>query len=91
MRYFAKYSGEKLVAVGIGLGGEEITEEQYNAMREETHEKCRYVDLLCRDEITMEEVPERWRAEIERRFAESYEAELSAEEVLMELLDELRL
>lgn len=91
MRYYAKYNDGVLACVGTGFGGEEITEGQYNSMREETHEKCRYVDLLCRDEITMEEVPEQWRAEIERRFAESYEAELSAEEVLMELLEELRL
>lgn len=91
MRYYAKYNDGVLACVGTGVGGEEITEEQYNAMREEIHEKCRYADLLCRGEITMEEVPEQWRAEIERRFAESYEAELSAEEVLMELLEELRL
>lgn len=89
MRYYAKYNNGVLVCVGTGLGGEEITEEQYHAMREEIHEKNRYTDLLCSGEVTMEEVPEQWRAELERRIAESSEVELSAEEALAELVEVL--
>lgn len=35
MRYYKIMDGEKLLLVGIGKGGEEISEEEYNALLEE--------------------------------------------------------
>lgn len=89
MRYYAKHSNGKLVCIGIGSGGEEITEEQYYALRTEVHEKLRYTDLACKGEIELEDIPEKWRSEIENLVAEYNESEVAAEEALAELLEVL--
>ena len=86
MRYYAKYSNGILVCVGVGLGGDEITEEQYRAFREEIHEKSRYTDLLCSGEISIDDVPAQWKAELEQKMSEHNASEVSAEEALAELL-----
>ena len=81
MRYYAQYNSEnKLIAIGTGYGGEEITEAEYNALLSEIREKAALVDKLYSGEITIDEVPSDWREEIQRRVDERIAAEGSAEE-----------
>ena len=81
MRYYAQYNDSgKLVAIGTGYGGEEITEAEYNALLSEIREKAALVDKLYSGEITIEDVPTDWQEEIQRRVDERIAAEGSAEE-----------
>ena len=48
MRYFSLHNGDhKLVGIGTGIGGNEITEAEYNALLAEIREKAAFVDKLC--------------------------------------------
>ena len=81
MRFFAQYNNSgKLLAVGTGNGGEEITEAEYKALLSEIREKVNLVNRLYSGEITIDEVPSDWREEIQRRVDERIAAEGSAEE-----------
>ena len=81
MRYYAQYNDfGKLIAIGTGPGGVEITEAEYNALLSEIREKADLVDKLYSGEITIDEVPVEWREEIQRRVDERIAAEGSAEE-----------
>ena len=81
MRYFANYNSDgKLIAIGTGYGGTEITEAEYNALLSEIREKAALVDKLYSGEITIADVPTDWREEIQRRVDEHIAAEASAEE-----------
>ena len=81
MRYYAQYNDTgKLVAIGTGYGGVEITEEEYNCFLTEILKKVELVDKLYSGEITIGDVPEDWREEIQRRVDERIAAEGSAEE-----------
>ena len=80
MRYYALYSDNKLIAIGTGPGGTEITEAEYNALLSEIREKADLVDKLYGGEITIYEVPADWQEEIQRRVDERVAAEGSAEE-----------
>ena len=81
MRYYAQYNDTgKLVAIGTGPGGTEITEAEYNALLSEIREKADLVDKLYSGEITIDEVPADWQEEIQRRVDERIAAEGSAEE-----------
>ncbi len=81
MRYYAQYNNTgKLVAIGTGYGGTEITEAEYNALLSEIHEKAAFVDKLYSGETTIDEVPADWQEEIQRRVDERIAAEGSAEE-----------
>ena len=81
MRYYAQYNDTgKLVAIGTGNGGTEITEAEYNALLSEIREKATLVHKLYRGEITIDEVPADWQEEIQRRVDERVAAEGSAEE-----------
>ena len=90
MRYYAQYNDSgKLIAIGTGLGGTEITEAEYNALLSEIREKAALVEQLYNSEITIDDVPTEWQEEIQRRVNERIAAEgtaeeqdLSAEEVL---------
>lgn len=94
MRYYAQYNDlGKLIAIGTGLGGTEITEAEYNTLLSEIREKADYVDRLYSGEITIDEVPSDWQEEIQRRVneriaaeGEAEEQDISAEEVLEILL-----
>ena len=81
MRYYAQYNDfGKLIAIGTGAGGTEITEAEYNALLSEIREKSAMVDKLYSGEITIDEVPADWQEEIQRRVDERIAAEGSAEE-----------
>ena len=80
MRFFAQYNSGKLIAVGTGNGGEEITEAEYNTLLSEIREKAALVNRLYSGEITIDEVPADWQEEIQRRVDERVAAEGSAEE-----------
>lgn len=90
MRHFAQYDDlGKLIAIGTGPGGVEITEGEYNRLLAEIREKAVLVDRLYADDITIADVPEAWREEIQRRVDERIAAEgaaadqdISAEEAL---------
>lgn len=81
MRYYAQYNESgKLIAIGTGPGGVEITEAEYNALLSEIREKAALVDKLYSGEITIDEVPADWREEIQRRVDERIAAKGTAEE-----------
>ena len=90
MRYYAQYSSEnKLLAIGTGPGGTEITESEYNRLLSEIREKAALVDKLYSGEITIDSVPAAWQEEIQRRVderraaeGEAAEQEISGEEFL---------
>ena len=81
MRYYAQYNDSgKLIAIGTGCGGTEITEAEYNALLSEIREKAALVNRLYSGEITLDEVPADWQEEIQRRVDERIAAEGAAEE-----------
>ena len=81
MRYYAHYNeAGKLVIIGTGSGGVEITEAEYNALLTEIREKAALVDKLYSGEITIDAVPVEWQEEIQRRVNERIAAEGAAEE-----------
>lgn len=90
MRYYAQYSEDsKLIAIGTGLGGTEITEEEYNTLLSEIRSKARIADQIYAGEITIEDVPSEWKEEIQRRVNEriamdeaEQEQDISGEEFL---------
>lgn len=66
MRYYAEYDNGEIVVVGTGLGGTEITEDEYNAVLAEIEKKRLLADRLYAGEITAADVPEKWRAEVQQ-------------------------
>ena len=81
MRYYAQYNDTgKLIAIGTGYGGTEITEAEYNALLAEIREKTALVDKLYSGEITIDAVPVEWQEEIQRRVNERIAAEGAAED-----------
>ena len=81
MRFFAQYNNSgKLLAIGTGNGGEEITEAEYNALLAEIREKADLVNKLYNGEITIDAVPVDWQEEIQCRVDERIAAEGTAEE-----------
>ena len=89
-RYYVKYKTDGTIyMIGVGIGGTEITEAEYNALLAEIREKAALVEQLYNGEITIDDVPTEWQEEIQRRVNERIAAEgaaeeqdLSAEEVL---------
>ena len=76
MRYYAQYNDSgKLLAIGTGYGGEEITEAEYTRLLAEIREKADLVNRLYSGEITIEDVPTEWQEEIQRRVNERIAAE----------------
>ena len=81
MRYYAQYNEEnKLIAIGTGTGGTEITEAEYNALLTEIRTKAALVDSLYHGEITIDDVPPGWQEEIQRRVDERRASEPDPEE-----------
>ena len=84
MRYYAQYNESgKLIAIGTGPGGIEITEEQYNTLLTEIREKASLVNKLYSKEITISDVPIEWQDEIQHRVDEriASEGEISEQEI----------
>ena len=76
MRYYAQYNDSgKLIAIGTGYGGTEITEAEYNTMLAEIRAKAQLVDDVYNGVKTLDDVPAEWRDEIQRRVTERQEAE----------------
>lgn len=87
MRHYAQYNENgKLLAIGTGYGGVEITEAEYNALLSEIREKADLVNKLYSGEITIAEVPTEWQEEIQRRVDQriAWEAEIAAMEAAAE-------
>ena len=90
MRYYAQYTDSgKLLAIGTGPGGTEITEAEYNTLLSEIREKAVFVDKLYSGEITIEDVPPEWQEEIQQRVneriaanGEESEQEISGDELM---------
>ena len=81
MRYYAQYNNSgKLIAIGTGNGGTEITEAEYNALLSEIREKAALVEKLYSGEITIADVPTEWQEEIQRRVDERIAADGAAAE-----------
>ena len=81
MRHYAQYNDSgKLIAIGTGNGGVEITEAEYNTLLAEIREKAALVEQLYNGEITIDDVPTEWQEEIQRRVNERIAAEGAAEE-----------
>jgi len=87
MRYYKLIEENKLIAIGTGSGGTEITKEEYETLLAEIREKASLVDKLYNGEITLSDVPTEWREEIQRRVDERIamqgtleEQEISSEE-----------
>ena len=76
MRYYAQYNDSgKLIAIGTGLGGVEITEAEYNTLLAEIRAKAQLVDDVYNGVKTLDDVPTEWQEEIQRRVTERQEAE----------------
>lgn len=90
MRYYVLYDDNgKIVRIGTGEDGDEISEAEYNALLVEILEKAELSDKLYYGEIALDDIPEKWREEIEQEVNERIavegtadEKELSAEEAL---------
>ncbi len=81
MRYYKTINESgKLLAIGTGPGGIEITREEYDMLLTEIREKAALVDTLYSGEITIENVPEEWREEIQLRVDERIAADGEAQE-----------
>lgn len=80
MRYYAQYKENRLIAIGTGAGGTEITKEEYETLLAEIRTKAELVDKLYNEEITLADVPEEWREEIQRRVNERIEQQGALEE-----------
>ena len=79
MRYYKLIENDKPIAIGTGLGGTEITKEEYENLLAEIREKAALVDKLYNNEIFISSVPTEWREEIQRRVAERIAIEESME------------
>lgn len=67
MRYYKQLDESgALVAIGTGPGGVEITQAEYNALLAEIREKAAYIDKLYAGEITIDDVPDAWREDVQR-------------------------
>lgn len=76
MRFFAQYNNSgKLLAIGTGYGGTEITKDEYDRLLTEIRERADLVNKLYSGEITIDDVPSEWQEEIQRRVNERIAAD----------------
>ena len=81
MRCFKKHDDSgKLIAIGTGPGGVEITEAEYNRLLTEIREKAALENQLYAREITLDDVPAEWQEEIQRRVNERIEQDGAADQ-----------
>ena len=70
MRYYKMTDANgNLTAIGTGVGGTEITAEEYAELSAEIAEKAKLVATLIAGEIAETDIREDWREEIVRRAA----------------------
>lgn len=75
-RYYVRYKTDGTIyMIGVGIGGTEITEAEYNALLAEILKKSELVDKLYSGEITIDDVPTEWQEEIQRRVNERIAAD----------------
>ena len=86
-RYYKQTDGMYILAVGVGAGGTEITEAEYNTLLAEIRSKAQLVDDVYNGVKTLDDVPAEWRDEIQRRVTERQEAEAEAEPEQSEMDD----
>lgn len=68
MRYYKMTDAEgKLTVIGTGVGGTEISSEEYTVLAGEIAEKAKLVAALIAGEIAEADIREDWREEIVRR------------------------
>ena len=68
MRYYKRTDANgNLTAIGTGVGGTEISAEEYTVLAEEIAQKAALVAALAAGEITETDIREDWREEIMRR------------------------
>ena len=81
MRYFSLHNGDhKLVGIGTGIGGNEITKQEYDEIRQ----KENLVKQLFDGEITAEDVPPEQMEEIQQRADElKYWSEPKVNQILV--------
>ena len=66
-RYYKRLNEDgALTAIGTGPGGTEITEAEYSTLLTEIREKAACTEKLYAGEITIDDVPEAWREEVQR-------------------------
>lgn len=89
MRYYKQLDDTgKLIAIGTGPGGTEITEAEYSALLSEIREKAAYTEKLYAGEISIDDVPLAWREEVQanvdalKAADEEAAKNISAEEAL---------
>lgn len=90
MRFYKEFDENgKISVVGEGLGGEEITQEEYELLKTEIFSKSDLADKLYWGKITIDSVPAEWREEVQEivdarieRNGSADEQELSAAEAL---------
>lgn len=81
MRYYKQFNENKrLIVIGTGAGGTEITETEYNSVLAEIYEKAELVNKLYNGEISINDVPTNWRDEIQRRVNERVERDKNTPE-----------
>lgn len=74
MRYYKRLdSGGKLISIGTGAGGVEITAEEYAMLADEINQKAALVTALADGSISATDIREDWRDEIVRWAAEKNE------------------
>ena len=74
-RYYKQTDGMYILAIGVGAGGTEITEAEYNTLLAEIRAKAQLVDDVYNGVKSLDDVPAEWRDEIQRRVTERQEAE----------------
>lgn len=80
MRYYKQEENGVLRSIGVGAGATEITREEYDSLLSEIMAKADLVNRLYSGEITIDDVPQLWQEEIQRRVDERIAAEEAAAE-----------
>ena len=84
MRYYKRFDASgRMIAIGTGPGGVEITESEYNALLAEVREKAAYIDKLYAGEITIDDVPEALREDVQAEvdFLQAAEEEAAQQDI----------
>ena len=83
-----------IVAIGTGPGGTEITKEEYDVLLSEIREKVAYAEKLYAGEITIDDIPEVWREDVQRevdilKAAEEETAQNISSDEFMTMIEEV--